>query len=68
MENQTENYSTHYTNLKKISETIRNQSEPDIDALVPMVDSAITSMKYCKDRLAAVKAILGEKLPTEMQG
>ena len=62
----TEDFKSHYTNIKKISETIRSQQEPDIDALVPQVDSALASYAFCKDRLAAVKTLLGEKLPAEI--
>ncbi|MFL9611010.1 exodeoxyribonuclease VII small subunit [Methylobacillus sp. Pita2] len=59
-------YAHHYSNLKGISEKIRNQTEPDIDQLVPLVDSALASVKFCKERIAQVKAILGDKLPTEI--
>lgn len=60
----TENFKTHYANIKKIANEIKNQEEPDIDALVPQVDAALKSYAFCKDRLASVKALLNEKLPT----
>lgn len=62
----TENYNSHFANLKQILDNMRSQDEPDIDALVPQVDSALKSYTFCKERLSAVKALLGEKLPTEL--
>lgn len=61
-----ENFKSHYANIKQIANNIKNQDEPDIDALVPQVDSALKSYAFCKERLAAVKALLGEKLPAEL--
>jgi len=67
-EKTTESFKENFANLKKISETMRNQTDPDIDSLVPLVDSSLASYAFCKERLAAVKAILGEKLPPELTG
>lgn len=63
---QTENFKMHYANIKNIANNIKNQDEPDIDALVPQVDAALKSYAFCKDRLASVKALLDEKLPAEL--
>lgn len=62
----TENFKMHYANIKRIANEIKNQDEPDIDALVPQVDAALKSYAFCKDRLASVKALLDEKLPAEL--
>lgn len=62
----TENFKMHYANIKRIANAIKSQDEPDIDALVPQVDAALKSYAFCKDRLASVKALLGEKLPAEL--
>ena len=61
-----DSYKAHYAILKEVAETLRNQKEPDIDALIPMVDRALASYKICKERLAAVKAAFGERLPEGM--
>lgn len=66
MNAKTESYKTHYTILKEVAETLRNQKEPDIDALIPMVDKALASYKICKERLTAVKTAFGERLPEGM--
>lgn len=57
---ETESYKTHYAILKEVAETLRNQKEPDIDALIPMVDKALASYKICKERLTAVNGIRGK--------
>lgn len=56
-------FKANYDILKEVAETLRNQKEPDIDALIPMVDRALASYKVCKDRITAVKAAFGERLP-----
>lgn len=66
MTQEAESYKTHYAILKEVAETLRNQKEPDIDALIPMVDRALASYKVCRERLAAVKAAFGERLPEGM--
>lgn len=59
-------YKAHYAILREVAETLRQQKEPDIDALIPMVDRALTSYRFCKARLEAVKAAFGERLPEGM--
>jgi exodeoxyribonuclease VII small subunit len=64
---ETETFKSHYDNLKRIAETMRTQSEPDIDQLIPQVDSALASYKVCKDRLDTVKKTLDERFGAEEQ-
>lgn len=61
----TETFKASYATLKEVAETLRNQKEPDIDALIPMVDQALAAYKICKDRIQAVKTAFGERLPDE---
>jgi hypothetical protein len=63
MTQEAETFKANYDILKEVAETLRNQREPDIDALIPMVDKALASYKVCKDRITAVKAAFGERLP-----
>jgi exodeoxyribonuclease VII small subunit len=58
-----DSFKANYDILKEVAETLRNQKEPDIDALIPMVDRALASYKVCKDRITAVKTAFGERLP-----
>lgn len=58
---ETETFKSNYNNLKSIAETMRTQSEPDIDTLIPQVDSALASYKVCKERLDTVKRMLDER-------
>lgn len=55
--NNTEKFKQHYDNLRDIADKMRSQ-EPDIDQLIPLVDSALNSYKICKERLDSVKKML----------
>jgi exodeoxyribonuclease VII small subunit len=63
MSEQAQTFAANYAILKEVAETLRTQKEPDIDALIPMVDKALAAYKVCKDRLTAVKTAFGERLP-----
>jgi exodeoxyribonuclease VII small subunit len=63
MTQEADTFKANYDILREVAETLRNQREPDIDALIPMVDKALASYKVCKDRITAVKAAFGERLP-----
>ncbi|AET95189.1 hypothetical protein BSFA1_84460 (plasmid) [Burkholderia sp. SFA1] len=54
-----------YAKLKQTAETMRSQQEPDIDALVPMVDSAVANYAICTQRIEAVRLLLNQKLGVE---
>jgi exodeoxyribonuclease VII small subunit len=62
---ETETFKHHYDTLKRIAEQMRTQQEPDIDQLIPQVDSALASYKVCKDRLDTVKKLLDERFGSE---
>lgn len=64
-QNTTESFNQNYETLKKISETLRNQREPNIDELIPMVEQATQAYKVCQGRLAAVKTALDAYLPKD---
>ena len=63
MSEQAQTFAANYAVLKEVAETLRTQKEPDIDALIPMVDKALAAYKVCKERLTAVKTAFGERLP-----
>lgn len=65
MATETQTFKTNYDNLKSIAEKMRTQQEPDIDQLIPQVDSALASYKVCKDRLDTVKKMLDERFGAE---
>lgn len=67
MTEKTETFKQHYDNLRTIAEKMRTQQEPDIDTLVPMVDSALESYKVCKGRLDSVKKMLDERFGEDGQ-
>lgn len=61
-----ETYKHNYATLQRIAAEMRQQDEPDIDALVPMVDEALKSYQVCKSRIAAVTEALGQRLPEDI--
>jgi exodeoxyribonuclease VII small subunit len=63
MTEQSNSFKENYSTLKEIAETLRTQQEPDIDALIPMVDKATAAYKHCKNRIDAVKKAFAEKMP-----
>lgn len=51
-------FNSSYQQLNTIAQKLRTQSEPDIDALVPMVEEATKAYQVCKQRIEAVKQAL----------
>lgn len=62
MTENTTTFKESYAILKKVAETLRTQQEPDIDALVPMVDSAMAAYSICKQRIEAAKQAFSQKV------
>lgn len=63
---ESETFKVNYVNLRTIAEKMRSQQEPEIDQLIPQVDSALASYKVCKDRLDTVKRMLEERFVEEI--
>lgn len=51
-------FNASYKQLTDIAKKLRNQEEPDIDALVPMVEEATKAYQICKQRIEEVKLAL----------
>ena len=58
-----QNFTHSYDTLKTIAETLRNQREPNVDELIPMLEEATKAYKICKSRLESVQLALQEYLP-----
>lgn len=52
----TASFNKNYKVLKDTADWLSQQKEPDIDQLVPKVESAMQAYKVCKTRLDAVQA------------
>ena len=63
MTEKSNSFKENYATLKQVAETLRTQQEPDIDALIPMVDKAMAAYKQCKNRIDEVKKAFAEKMP-----
>jgi exodeoxyribonuclease VII small subunit len=61
-------FNKNYKVLKETADWLTSQKEPDIDQLVPKVESAMGAYKICKDRLDKVQATLGQYFEREEAG
>ena len=52
-------FNASYRVLKETADWLSSQKEPDIDQLVPRVETAMRAYQVCKDRLERVQATLG---------
>lgn len=53
-------FNKNYKVLKANADWLSTQKEPDIDQLVPKVETAMKAYTICKDRLDKVQATLGQ--------
>ena len=53
-------FNKNYKVLKETADWLSGQKEPDIDQLVPKVETAMKAYTICKDRLDKVQATLGQ--------
>ncbi|MGZ5029315.1 MAG: exodeoxyribonuclease VII small subunit [Methylobacter sp.] len=60
-----DSFNEQYAILKQVAETLRTQQEPDLDALIPLVDKGINAYHACKNRIEAVKKAFEEKMPAD---
>ena len=63
MTKKTDGFNENYKTLKRIAEELRQQEQaddPNIDALLPMVEEATKAFKACKERLDAIESALLE--------
>src|SRR3954454_19103566 len=58
-------FNMNYKILKETADWLSGQKEPDIDQLVPRVETAMKAYTICKDRLAKVQATLGQYFPKD---
>lgn len=60
-------FNENYQKLNEIAKQLRNQDEPDIDALVPMVEEATKAYQVCKQRIEDVKLALKDHFSDERE-
>lgn len=53
-------FNKNYKVLKDTADWLSTQKEPDIDQLVPKVETAMKAYQICKDRLSKVQETLGQ--------
>lgn len=63
MTNQT--YQENYQTLKRISEELSNDSDLNIDTILPKIETAIKAYNECSDRLNNIEKAIQEKLESQ---
>lgn len=58
MANETMTFKEAYGVLQEHAETLRNQTEPNIDDLLSIVEESVSAYKVCKERIDAVEKAL----------
>jgi exodeoxyribonuclease VII small subunit len=53
-------FNKNYKVLNDTADWLSTQKEPDIDQLVPKVETAMKAYQICKDRLTKVQETLGQ--------
>src|SRR3954453_21821221 len=61
-------FNKNYQILRQTADWLSAQKEPDIDQLVPKVETAMKAYTICKDRLDKVQATLGLYFKDEQPG
>lgn len=60
-----ESFNDAFQVLQRNAETLRRQTEPDIDRRVPLVEESLQAYAICKQRLEAVRQALEAQLGPE---
>jgi exodeoxyribonuclease VII small subunit len=61
-------FNKNYKVLKDTADWLSTQKEPDIDQLVPKVETAMKAYQICKDRLTKVQETLGQYFENDETG
>lgn len=59
------NFKDAFDILKRNADKLDNQTEPDIDNLMTIVEESMAAYKVCKTRIDAVQTALNETFNTE---
>jgi exodeoxyribonuclease VII small subunit len=62
MANETMTFREAYGVLQEHAETLRNQTEPNIDDLLSIVEESVNAYRVCKERIDAVEKALEKAL------
>lgn len=66
MANKTQTFKEAYSILQGHAQTLRNQTEPNIDDLLSIVEESVGAYRICKERIDAVEKAL-EKALTDVE-
>jgi len=68
MANENMTFKEAFAVLQRHAETLRNQDEPNIDDLLPMVEESVVAYRVCKQRIDAVEKALEKALTDAVEG
>lgn len=60
MTEETKNFMEHLNELRSAVETIEKMEEPNIDALVPIIETGTKSYQACFERINTVEKLLSK--------
>ncbi|RYF61308.1 MAG: hypothetical protein EOO27_02515 [Comamonadaceae bacterium] len=63
----TDTFKASYAVLQKHAKTLRQQTEPNIDDLLSIVEESVAAYKVCQTRIDAVEAALEKALNSAQQ-
>lgn len=59
MQSESQTYMENYNRLRDAAKKMQSMTEPDVDALIPLVEQGTQAYKACIERIEAVQKILG---------
>ena len=58
-------YAANRATLRAIAAKLQEETDIDIDELVPLIDRASAAYKICRDRIETVEKLLADRLPAD---
>lgn len=58
-------YAANRATLREIAAKLQEETDIDIDELIPLIDRASAAYKVCRDRIEMVEKLLADRLPAD---
>ena len=60
-----ESYAANRATLREIAAKLQEETDIDLDELIPLIDRASAAYKVCRDRIETVEKLLADRLPAD---